>query len=255
MGESIWSNPAMAIRSSASRPAVPIGEGLGAFGTRLLLVPSADNNLYGVDLLAAKVIWTFPSGAPIEQEPMVADQDVYTVNTAGNLSQIDPANGEPRWTQPTQGGRLAAVSGTKLYLRSYNLDLFVMDRKTGRTLVDPGETHARIGLNLREYDLDIVNRFNDRLYFATSSGMIVCLRETGNPRPRLLRDPKALPFGYVPPEGLKPTPPPAPPRPPRPRGRGTRTPPTRKRRRRRRTRSRPLTHPSKKNPTTIPPHF
>jgi outer membrane protein assembly factor BamB len=188
----------------------PIGEGLGAYGTRLLLVPSADNNLYGVDLLAAKVIWTFPSGAPIEQEPMVADQDIYTINTAGNLSQIDPANGQPRWTQSTQGGRLAAASGTKLYLRSYNLDLFVMDRKTGQTLVDPGETHARIGLNLREYDLDVVNRFHDRLYFATSSGLIVSFRERENQRPRLLRDPKSRPFGYVPPEGLKPTPPPVP---------------------------------------------
>ena len=85
-----------------------------------------------------------------------------------------------------------------------------MDRKTGRMVVDPGETHLRAGLNLRDYDLDIVNRFNDRLYFATSSGLIVCLRETGQPQPRLLRDPKALPFGYVPPEGIKQTPPAAP---------------------------------------------
>ena len=138
---------------------------------------------------------------------MVAGQDVYTINTAGNMSLIDPATGEPRWTRPTQGGRLAAVSDTKLYLRSYNLDLFVMDRQTGRTVLDPGESHIGAGLNLRDYDLDIVNRFNDRIYFATSSGMIVCLRETGHPQPHPLKDPKALPFGYVPPEGLKPTPP------------------------------------------------
>jgi hypothetical protein len=176
-------------------------------GTRLLLVPSADNNLYGVDLLTAKVAFTFPSGAPIEQEPMVVDQDVYIVNTAGNMSLIDPETGEPKWTRRTQGGRLAAASANKLYLRSYNLDLFVMDRKTGQTLVDPGETHTRIGLNLRDYDLDVVNRFNDRMYFATASGLIICLRETGLAQPRLLKDPKAHPFGYVPPEGLKPTPP------------------------------------------------
>ena len=150
---------------------------------------------------------------------------------------------------------------TKLYLRSYNLDLFVMDRKTGRMLVDPGETHIRAGLNLRDYDLDIVNRFNDRLYFATSSGMIVCLRETGHPQPRLLKDPKALPFGYVPPEGLKPTPPPAPAaepgaaaeeragaRTPRRRGQGKG-----RRLTRRKRRSRP-TRPSNISSTTIPPH-
>ena len=41
---------------------------------------------------------------PLQQEPMVADQEIYTINTAGNISQIDPANGEPRWTRPTQGG-------------------------------------------------------------------------------------------------------------------------------------------------------
>jgi outer membrane protein assembly factor BamB len=187
-----------------------VGEGLGEFGTRLLLIPSGDNNLYGVDLLASQVLWTFASGAPIEQEPMVAGQDIYTINTAGNMSQIDPATGDPRWTRPTQGGRLAAVSDTKLYLRSYNLDLFVMDRQTGRTVMDPGESHIRAGLNLRDYDLDIVNRFNDRIYFATSSGMVVCLREAGHPQAHPLRDPKALPFGYVPPEGLKPTPPAAP---------------------------------------------
>jgi PQQ-like domain len=189
----------------------PIGEGFGTFETRTLLVPSGDNNLYGVDLLTAKVIWTFPSGSPISQEPLVADRNAYIVNTAGNMTMLDPVSGEPKWTRPTQGGRLASVSKSKLYLRSYNLDLFMMDRETGRMLVDPGETLLRAGLKLRDYDLDIVNRFNDRLYFATSSGMIVCMRETGQVHPRPLKDPTAPPFGYVPPEGLKPTPPVTPP--------------------------------------------
>jgi outer membrane protein assembly factor BamB len=185
----------------------PIGQGLGGYGTRTLLIPSADNNLYGVDLFTAKVNWTFASGAPIEQEPLVSDQDIYVINTAGNLSLLDPATGEPRWTTSTQGGQLVAVAASKVYLRSYNLDLFLIDRKSGATLVDPGETLLRAGLNLRDYDLNIVNRYNDRMYFATPSGMVICLRETGQAQPRPLKDPKALPFGYVPPEGIKLTPP------------------------------------------------
>jgi outer membrane protein assembly factor BamB len=185
----------------------PIGDGLGAYGTRTLLIPSSDFVLYAVDLLSAQRLWQFPSGAPIVQEPLVADQDVFVVNTAGNLTLLNPNTGEPRWTTPTQGGRLTAISGKTVYLRSYNLDLFLVDRATGRMVVDPSETHLRAGLDLREYDLDIVNRFNDRIYFATNSGMILCLRELGQTQPRLLRDPKAQPFGYVPPEGIKPTPP------------------------------------------------
>jgi outer membrane protein assembly factor BamB len=185
----------------------PIGQGLAGFGTRTLLIPSADNNLYAVDLFTSKVLWTFPSAAPIEQEPLVSDQDIYAINTAGNLSSLDPTTGLPLWTTATQGGQLVAVTATKVYLRSYNLDLFMIDRKTGTTLADPGQTLIRAGLNLRDYDQNIVNRFNDRLYFATGSGMIVCLRETAQAEPRPLKDPKAPPFGYIPPEGIKLTPP------------------------------------------------
>jgi len=186
----------------------PIGEGLGGYSTRTLLVPSGDNNLYAVDLFTADRLWTFPSGAPIGQEPLVADEDIFVINTAGALTVLQPTDGAPRWTTVTHGGRLVSVSGTKVYLRSYDLDLFTVDRQTGRMLVDPGESHLRAGLNLREYDLAVVNRHNDRMYFATRSGMIVCLREAGLPQPRPLRDAKALPFGYVPPEGIKPTTPP-----------------------------------------------
>lgn len=188
----------------------PIGAGFGAYGTRLLLIPSADDNLYAVDLLTSDLKWTFPSGAPIDQAPLVAGEDIYAINQAGNLSQLDPSTGSPRWTTPTQGGQLMALSGSKVYLRSINHDLFIVDRATGRLLADPSTTLQRAGLNLREYDLSLVNQYDDRLYFATRSGMIVSLRELGS-APQLLRDPKALPFGYVPPEGIKATPPAAPP--------------------------------------------
>src|SRR5262249_19150902 len=137
----------------------------------------------------------------------VADQDVLVINTAGNLTLLNPINGEPRWTTATRGGRLHAISAKTVYLRSENLDLFLVDRATGRMVVDPSETHLRAGLNLREHDLDIVNRFDDRIFFATRSGMILCLRELGQSQPRLLRDPKAPSFGYIPPEGIKLTPP------------------------------------------------
>jgi outer membrane protein assembly factor BamB len=184
-----------------------IGEGLGAYGTRTLLIPSADYNLYAVDLLTARLFWVFPSGAPIEQAPLVADHDIFVVNESGSFSLLDPVSGSPRWTVPTQGGELISVSEKKIYLRSYNNDLFVIDRATGRMLADPGETHIRAGLNLRDYELFVVNRDTDRLYFATGSGMIVAMRESGTVKPRLLHNPKALPFGYIPPEGLKGAPP------------------------------------------------
>jgi outer membrane protein assembly factor BamB len=184
-----------------------IGEGLGTVGTRILLAPSGDFVLYAIDILTGESVWTFPSGAPIEHEPVVADQDVFVLNLAGSMSLLDPTSGTPRWTTATQGKRVAAVSATKLYVRTQNLDLFVMDRATGRITVEPSEARLRAGLNLRDYDLDFYNRFDDRLYFATKSGMVICLSEIGQSQPRPLRDPKSQPFGYIPPEGIKLTPP------------------------------------------------
>jgi hypothetical protein len=175
------------------------------------LIPSADSVLYAIDLLTAGNLWSFPSGAPIGQAPVVAGEDILVLNERGNLSQLDPATGSLRWTTPTQGGQFVSVSNSKIYLRSYNNDLYEIDRASGKVLADPAATLQRAGLNLREYGLSLLNRFDDRMYFGTNSGMIVCLREIGADRPQPLRDPKALPFGYIPPEGIKPAPRTAPP--------------------------------------------
>lgn len=188
----------------------PIGDSLGAYGTRMLLIPSADNNLYAVDILTAKNFWVFASGAPIDQGPVVTGEDIYTINQSGHLTLLDPNTGTPRWSTLTPGGRFVAVTDKRLYLRSWGNDLLIIDRGTGQMLADATATHARAGVNLREYGMSMLNRYDDRMYFATESGMIICIKEMGAVQPRLLRDPKALPFGYIPPEGLKKTPPAAP---------------------------------------------
>jgi hypothetical protein len=187
----------------------PIGEGLGAYGTRLLLAPSQDNNVYGIDLFTSKIRWVFPSGAPVVQEPLVAGEDIFVINTAGDISLLSPEDGSPKWTTSTHDGRLVSVGATKIYLRSSDFDLFSIDRTSGQQLDSPIATYLRAGIDLREYRLSFTNRATDRMYFATPSGLILCIREIGQTSPRLLRDPKALPFGYIPPEGLKEETPPA----------------------------------------------
>jgi outer membrane protein assembly factor BamB len=196
---------------------------LGTHGTRTLLVPSLDKSLYAVDIFTGVGKWTYPTGSPVEQEPIVVEDDVYLVNNEGKLSAVDFNTGLSRWTISTLGGRLLAVSATKLYLESHDEDLFVVDRQTGKVVYDPNTTFSRAGINLRGYALGPTNRFDDRLYFGTTHGLIVCLRETSQVAPRPIRDPNARPFGYIPPEGYtdptappphNPPPPPPPPPPP-----------------------------------------
>jgi len=176
---------------------------LGTYGTRLLLIPSADKNVYGIDLWTAHPKWIFSSGAPVRQEPLVADNDAYVVNFSGELSAVDVNTGEPRWTTSTHGGRLVSISASRVYLETHDDDLFVVDRASGTMVLDPRSTYQRAGVNLREFSLGITNNLDDRMYFATPSGLILCLREAAQVTPRMLRDPKAKPFGYIPPEGIK----------------------------------------------------
>jgi outer membrane protein assembly factor BamB len=177
---------------------------LGKHGTRIVLVPSADKNVYAVDLFTAEVKWSYPTGAPVMQEPLSADDDVYAVNVAGLLTAIDVKTGEQRWMTSTHGGRLLSISGSRIYLESHDDDLFIVDRGTGQILADPRATRERAGLNLREFTVGMTNSQDDRIYMATPSGLLICLCERGQLQPRPLRDPKLPPFGYVPPEGALP---------------------------------------------------
>jgi outer membrane protein assembly factor BamB len=179
----------------------PISASLGAHGVRTLLAPSEDHNLYAIDLFTANLKWTYATGAPVAQEPLVVGDDVYVINSAGSLSLVDANTGTPRWTISTNGGTLLSVGSKRIYLESSDGDLFVVDRASGQTLADPRATHQRIGLNLRDFTLGLTNHLNDRLYIATPAGLVICLRETGQVKPLLLRDPKLPPFGFIPDEG------------------------------------------------------
>jgi outer membrane protein assembly factor BamB len=179
----------------------PISASMGTYGVRLLLIPSEDNNLYALDLFTANLRWTFASGAPITQEPLTADEEIYVINSVGNLSLLDPSSGVPRWTIPTNHGEFISVGAKRIYLRSGDGDLFIVNRGTGQTLADARATSQRAGLNLRDFPMALTNHLNDRLYFATPSGLVVCLREIGQVKPLPLRNPKLPPFGTIPDEG------------------------------------------------------
>ena len=191
-------NPKLLWRFAAGGP---ILAPLGSHGLRTLLLASTDKNVYAIDLFTGHSKWTFPTGAAIKQEPLVVDNDIYVVNEEGYLSEIDAETGQSRWTISTLGGRLLSVSGTRVYLESHDDDLFVVDRITGKIIFDPLTTLQRSGINLRSYTLGPTNRLDDRLYFGTPTGLLLCLREINQLTPRMTRDPSLKPFGYIPPEG------------------------------------------------------
>jgi outer membrane protein assembly factor BamB len=180
----------------------PISANLAAYGNRTLIVPSGDDNVYGIDLLNAETRWSVATGAPVDQEPLVSGQDVFSMNAEGRVLSIDALSGETRWSTMTGCSVLLAVSPGRLYMEDEIGDLMVLDRKTGKVLVSTRDTKERAGLNLRPFVLHFPNYYDDRIYYSTTTGLMVCLREIGQTTPVTLRDPKLAPFGTIPKEGL-----------------------------------------------------
>lgn len=178
----------------------PITAGLAPYGSRTVLVPSRDNNLYAVDLFdpedPKQIHWEFATGAPIDQEPLVSGDEVFVINSGGVIFSVDPKTGSPRWSRPTGGGKLLAMSPRRIYLLSPDGDLFLIDRETGDELASPRATRERAGLNLRNYNLFLTNNRNDRVYLGTKNGQVFSFRELGALTPQPLRVEK-VPFGTL----------------------------------------------------------
>ncbi|WZO99027.1 PQQ-binding-like beta-propeller repeat protein [Isosphaeraceae bacterium EP7] len=181
----------------------PIVAQMGALGTRTLVVPSMDHNLYAIDLFTGERKWLFPTGSPIDHPVLISAREIFVQNTGGELSSVHPDTGEAEWTTSTFGGDIVAVSGAKLYLRTHDGDLLVLDRATGKITQDARSTRQRAGLDLRSFKLTMTNTINDRIYLASPSGSLICLREIDQVEPKSLRDPAEKPFGYIPPEGIE----------------------------------------------------
>lgn len=185
----------------------PVSASLGNFGTRSLIVPSEDNNVYSIDLFTGDTNWTVPTGAPVAQEPLVASAagteggpgaTAYIINRDGLLFALNAVNGETYWSRSSFNGKLLTVGEKRIYLSTPFHDLFIIGRADGAVVSSPRETFDRAGLNLRDYTITITNRINDRLYFVSPSGSMLCLREMGKTIPAPLRDAKLPPFGTIP---------------------------------------------------------
>ncbi len=186
----------------------PISASMAPLGERTLLAPSEDGNLYALDLFTGETKWIVPTGAPIVQEPLVAQNEVFVTNKEGRIFSVDPETGELRWVVQGRSAEseLLAVGEKRIYGLSVEGTIVIGDRATGQILMSSENS----GLNLREFKVNLTNRLNDRIYLTTPNGLLICLREAGRLQPTPLRAPSDRPFGYIPDQDEPETPPASP---------------------------------------------
>lgn len=138
-----------------------------------LYAASRDGYVYALRDEKGSSRWQFSIGNPIIETPMATDDGVYVIPEIGGLYKLAPETGEEIWSSPGVFQFISA-SPTRLYTADSAGRLLILNAKTG----------TRLGaINIDNLPLRVFNRDNDRIYLATTTGLVQCLHEVDRKEP------------------------------------------------------------------------
>lgn len=144
-----------------------------AFWTPLVYACSTDGNVYAVDEQSGKVAWKFTIGDALYSQPVALQDKVFVISDLTGMYCLAGKDGAKLWH----------AAGVRQFVSLSPSRVYVVD-DLGRLTVLDAETGARLGaLPLQGISIKLVNRFSDRIYLASESGMVQCLREISSKAP------------------------------------------------------------------------
>lgn len=132
-----------------------------------LILSGQDFNVYALHVDNGKIGWQFPAGSDIRKAPVVIRDDLYVMPERRGLYKLTAETGVAQWWNP-RARDLVSASPDKAYVRGPSNNLMVLSGNDG----------AELGiLPLEAFGRHVRNDVNDRIYLASTTGLIVCLRE------------------------------------------------------------------------------
>lgn len=138
-----------------------------------VFLASEDQNLYCLNILNGIVRWRIRTSFPFQKPVMVLENEVYLSSRKSGLFQLSSKTGMEEWWQPL-GSTFISMSPTRVYATNKLGDLLVLSRKDGAVLS---------AVPLRKYQVKLMNDLNDRIFCASESGVILCLKQKDLPFP------------------------------------------------------------------------
>ena len=133
----------------------------------LILIPSRDGFVHALDDRSGTAIWRFSTGEPILERAAVIGRNAYVCTQPGGMYCLGTKTGIQQWWAP-QVKQFIAASKERIYAAD----------KLGRMLVIDAQTGARIdALDIMSYPIRLMNMQTDRIYLASETGLVQCLRE------------------------------------------------------------------------------
>ncbi|WP_417378004.1 PQQ-binding-like beta-propeller repeat protein [Gimesia sp.] len=138
-----------------------------------IFLASEDQNLYCLNKLNGIVRWRIRTSFPLIYPVSVLDNEVYLSSKKRGLFQLSAQTGQEQWWQPL-GSRFISLSPTRVYVTDELGNLLVLSRIDGAVLS---------AVPLRKYQVKLMNDQTDRIYCASESGIILCLKQKDLPFP------------------------------------------------------------------------
>lgn len=144
----------------------------------VIYAASQDGYVHAIQEKDGTHLWRFSTGDPIDQAPVVIGYRVFVTSELGALFNLDAKSGKLMWSTPGIT-RFLAASRTRLYTLDRLDRIAVLDARTGARLDTLAISPA--------WTIKPPNYWTDRLYFATPSGLVMCLHESGLVKPAVHR--------------------------------------------------------------------
>ncbi len=137
------------------------------YWTPNLYACSTDGYVYAIDESNGRIKWRFSAGDAIYSSPIAIQSKVYVVSEINGLYCLDGDTGGRLWHAPNIA-QFVSASPTRIYGIDRIGRLAILDLRTG--------TSAG-AMALEDVSQVLVNAQSDRVYLASDSGLVQCLRQ------------------------------------------------------------------------------
>ena len=149
-----------------------------------VMVASRDGFVYAINEISGATMWRYGVGGAIAHPPVCIAGKCYIVPEAGSMYCLQAPTGEEWWPGPAPNvEQLVSASTTKVYATDGYGHLLALDIRTGGMLDS---------LPIGGFKRVLTNAQTDRIYLASDSGLVICLRERDLAKPVLHAPPGPL---------------------------------------------------------------
>jgi outer membrane protein assembly factor BamB len=153
-----------------------------------LFVATGDQRLYCLNAQRGTTIWIFIARAEIPDAPSLINHRCYVSPNDGSLHCVNMDTGVELWEQ----------HGAK-HVLAVTQDYVISEDNLGNVLLlspNEAENEVRIvaKIPMRDFSIRTENELTDRVYLATPSGLVICLKEKGISFPKFFKNPDKRPL-------------------------------------------------------------